>query len=149
MLEDCRHDRYVSTILGRRREITGIRPDSTYQQRNQPEREAINMEIQGSAADLMKLAMLNVHHRLRREERRTRMLLTVHDELVFEVPPDEFNDVVHLVREEMTIVLELFLHLDVPIKVDMAAGPNWLEVEEEATAGNRQSGCHAFAAHGG
>ena len=67
LLESCRRHGYVSTILGRRREITGLRSDSTYQQRNQPEREAINMEIQGSAADLIKMAMLNIYRRLRRE----------------------------------------------------------------------------------
>src|SRR5262249_41750999 len=89
LLDDCRRAGYVSTILGRRRAITGIRPDSTYQQRNQPEREAINMEIQGSAADLIKLAMLSIYRRLRREERQARMLLQIHDELVFEVPPEE------------------------------------------------------------
>src|SRR5204863_4041062 len=111
LLEKCRRDRYVGTILGRRREITGIRPDSTYQQRNQPEREAINMEIQGSAADLIKAAMLNIYRRLRREGRRTRLLLQIHDELVFEVPPEELDAVSALVNEEMTTALKI----DVPI----------------------------------
>src|SRR5262249_55422951 len=70
LLEDCRRTGYVYTILGRRRrfETTAIRKDSTYQHRNQTEREAINMEIQGSAADLLKLAMVHVYHRLRREK---------------------------------------------------------------------------------
>src|SRR5262249_25856636 len=68
LLENCRNTGYVMTILGRRREIRGIRPDSTYQNRNQPEREAVNMEIQGSAADLMKLAMLQVYRRLGRDK---------------------------------------------------------------------------------
>ncbi|HEV3080279.1 MAG TPA: DNA polymerase, partial [Gemmataceae bacterium] len=120
----------VSTILGRRREITGIRRDSTYQQRNQPEREAINMEIQGSAADLIKLAMLNIHRRLREEKRRGRMLLQIHDELVFEAPPEEMEAVSALVAEEMTSPLEKSLKLEVPLKVDLAVGPNWLDVEE-------------------
>src|SRR5262249_39028087 len=65
LLEKCIRTGFVCTILGRRRAITGIRANSTYQQRNQPEREAINMEIQGSAADLIKLAMLNIHRRLK------------------------------------------------------------------------------------
>lgn len=128
LLENCRRVRYVSTILGRRREITGIRSDSTYQQRNQPEREAINMEIQGSAADLIKLAMLHLYRRLKRERRQSRMLLQIHDELVFEVPPDELDDLACLVDEEMTQTVEQELHLRVPLKVDLAAGPNWLDV---------------------
>ncbi|HXG11238.1 MAG TPA: DNA polymerase I [Gemmataceae bacterium] len=130
LLEKCRQTGYVGTILGRRRAIRGIRPDSTYQQRNQPEREAINMEIQGSAADLIKLAMLNIHRRLRAEKRRARMLLQIHDELVLEAPPGEFDEVAELVREEMTTPLEKALKLEVPLKVDLAGGPNWLDVEE-------------------
>ena len=114
-------------ILGRRRKFDrdSIRPYSTYANRNQAEREAINMEIQGSAADLMKMAMLNVHRRLKRENRQARLLLTVHDELVFEVPPTEKTDVVNLVQEEMVGAMTL----DVPLKVDVAAGPNWLDLE--------------------
>jgi DNA polymerase-1 len=124
LLKHCRRDRYVSTILGRRREITGIRPNSTYQQRNQPEREAINMQIQGSAADLIKVAMLNIYKRLRAEKLQARMLLQIHDELVFEVPNDELGVVAHLVRDEMTRALAL----DVPLRVDLSVGPNWLDV---------------------
>jgi DNA polymerase-1 len=133
LLANCRRDRYVSTILGRRREITGIRPDSTYQQRNQPEREAINMEIQGSAADLIKMAMLNTYRRLRKERFRARMLLQIHDELVFELPREERDTVPTLVREEMTTPLEKALKISVPLKVDLAIGPNWLDVEEVST----------------
>jgi len=116
--------------LGRRRAISGIREKTSYQQRNQPEREAINMEIQGSAADLIKLAMRNIHRRLHREKRRAKMLLQIHDELVFEAPPEELETVVGLVQEEMTTPLERELRLEVPIKVDLATGPNWLDVEE-------------------
>jgi DNA polymerase-1 len=130
LLQNCRRNRYVSTILGRRREISGIRANSTYHQRSQPEREAINMEIQGSAADLIKMAMLNIFRRFRREEFESRMLLQIHDELVFEVPPAEMEDVVEAVRHEMTTPLEESLRLEVPLKVDLASGPNWLDVEE-------------------
>jgi len=132
LLEECRRTGYVGTILGRRREFDrgNVRKDSTYRQRNQTEREAINMEIQGSAADLIKLAMLHVYRRLKREGRRARMLLQIHDELVFEVPPDEFAAVAALVREEMTTPRERELNLRVPLKVDLAAGPNWLDVED-------------------
>jgi DNA polymerase-1 len=126
LLEKCAKDGYVSTILGRRREIRGIRPDSTYQQRIQPEREAINMEIQGSAADLIKVAMLNIFRRLRDKKFKARMLMQIHDELVFEAPPDELQDAAKLVAHEMTTALKL----EVPLRVDLAAGLNWLEVEE-------------------
>src|SRR5260370_39833821 len=75
-----------------------MRRDSTYQQRNQPEREAINMEIQGSAADLIKVAMLNIVRRLREKKLKARMLMQIHDELVFETPPQELPEVAKLVR---------------------------------------------------
>jgi DNA polymerase-1 len=132
LLEECRRTGYVATILGRRREFDrgNVRRDSTYKQRNQTEREAINMEIQGSAADLIKLAMLHIYRRLKDEKRQARMLLQIHDELVFEVPPDEFEAVPALVREEMTTPRERELNLQVPLKVDLAAGPNWLDVDE-------------------
>jgi DNA polymerase-1 len=127
LLEKSRRDQCVSTILGRRREITGIRAGTTYQQRNQPEREAVNMEIQGSAADLIKVAMLNIYRRLKAEKRQSRMLLQIHDELVFEAPPGELHEVARLVEHEMTNALPL----QVPLKVDLAAGANWLDVTEK------------------
>lgn len=126
LLKQCRKQGYVSTILGRRRAISGIRPQTSYKSRNQPEREAINMQIQGSAADLIKMAMVNIHRRLRQEKRRARMLLQIHDELVFEVPPEERATVLGLVQEEMTNALAT--ELQVPLKVDMGVGPNWLDV---------------------
>jgi DNA polymerase-1 len=125
LLDAARRDGYVTTILGRRRAIEGIRAHSTYRQRNQPEREALNTVIQGSAADLIKQAMLGIARRLHREGRAARMLLQIHDELVFEAPSPERNAVAHLVMEEMTSALELA----VPLKVDVAFGANWLDVE--------------------
>ena len=128
LLARCRETGRVETILGRRRQfdVNAIRPQSSYQQRNNAEREAINMEIQGSAADLLKLAMLGVHRKLKDGRFAAKMLLTVHDELVFEVPPAELKPVADLVRGEMTTAMKL----DVPLKVDVAAGKNWLEVED-------------------
>jgi len=130
LLARCRVNGYVSTILGRRRRFapSAIRPLSTYRDRNAAEREAINMEIQGSAADLMKQAMLRVHRRLVRESRQSRMVLSVHDELVLEVPPDELDAIKWLVREEMSTAMQL----EVPLVVDVAYGPNWLDVQEAA-----------------
>ena len=99
--------------------------DRFSRQRNLPERTAINTVIQGSAADIIKLAMLNIHRRLRRENRRARMLLQIHDELVFEVPPDELEEVTQLVIEEMAQAEEL----SVPLAVDIKTGKNWAECE--------------------
>jgi DNA polymerase-1 len=128
ILADCRVNGYVSTILGRRRSINGIRKFTTYKSRNQPEREAINMQIQGSAADLIKVAMVNVHRRLHHENRRSRLLLQIHDELVFEVAPDEVKEVAALVKAEMTGALAD--QLQVPLGVDMGVGKNWSDLEE-------------------
>jgi DNA polymerase-1 len=118
----------VATVLGRRRTFAreSISPDSNYRSRAHVDREAINMEIQGSAADLLKKAMLAVADRLRAQKMQARMLLTVHDELVFEAPPDEVGPLATLAREEMAGAIKL----DVPLKVDVAAGPNWLDVSD-------------------
>lgn len=128
LLTNARTTGFVGTILGRRRRFdpSGIRERSQYQNRTAAEREAINMEIQGSAADLMKLAMLAVYRRSRSEKRQAKMLLTVHDELVFEAPPSEVKAVAKLVREEMIGAMTL----SVPLKVDVSAGKNWLDVDE-------------------
>ncbi|MEX2139144.1 MAG: DNA polymerase I [Pirellulales bacterium] len=134
ILWDCREKEYVTTIRGRRRTINGVRDpgwangavaDRFSRSRNLAERTAINTVIQGSAADIIKLAMLNVYDRLRREGRRARMLLQIHDELVFEVPPDELDEVTELVVEEMAQAEEL----SVPLAVDVKTGKNWAECE--------------------
>src|SRR5262249_19680469 len=90
ILEGCRANGYVKTILGRKRAIHGIRPDLP-RQRNLPERTAINTVIQGSAADLIKLAMLSVHARLRERDLAAQLLLQIHDELLFESPAAELE----------------------------------------------------------
>lgn len=132
VLVACRKQGYVTTILGRRRAIQGVRDitvtrlgDPAARQRTLPERTAINTVIQGSAADLMKLAMINVHRRMRQEKLRSRMLLQIHDELIFEVSPDEKANMQTLVREEMVGVMQL----EIPLKVDLKTGPNWAACE--------------------
>ncbi len=128
VLEECREKGYVSTILGRRRAVEGVRDPSRVgdsRQRTLPERIAINTVIQGSAADLIKQAMITVFDRLRHEKLRARMLLQIHDELVFETPPDELTHLAQLVTEEMTTSTRL----TVPLKVDVKAGKNWAECE--------------------
>jgi len=125
VLTEARRVGYVATILGRRREVTGIRARSSFKMRTQPEREAINAPIQGSAAGMMKLAMLNVHRRIRDEKLPARMLLQIHDELVFEVDPAQTRAFAKIVEQEMAQAMPL----SVPIGVDVSAGPNWLETE--------------------
>lgn len=114
----------VETILGRRRPINGIK-NTTGHNRNLAERTAINTVIQGSAADLIKRAMLDVDRRIRQEGLQARMLLQIHDELVLEAPASEIAGLSALVRDAMTTALDL----TVPLKVDLAAGPNWLDVQ--------------------
>ncbi len=123
-LADCRNRGYVRTILGRRRSIQGIR-ERLGRQRNLAERTAVNTVIQGSAADLIKLAMIAVRRRLLRESFPARMLLQIHDELVFEVPASRLHDLAVLVSEEMAHAYPL----NVPLKVDVKAGPNWASAE--------------------
>ncbi|MBI3465227.1 MAG: DNA polymerase I, partial [Planctomycetes bacterium] len=97
-----------------------------------PERTAINTVIQGSAADLMKRAMMGIHRRLQADGFRGRMLLQIHDELVFEVPPEESLRLAAMVEERMSSALPL----EVPITVDLACGPNWLDVQPLRAAVN-------------
>ena len=129
VLDDCRADGGVRTILGRRRKIDGIRDAESRErvgrQRTLPERTAINTVIQGSAADLIKLAMLAIHRRLNESTLRSKMLLQIHDELIFEVPPDEIDEMSELVTSEMASVMQLA----VPLKVDIKLGDNWAECE--------------------
>ncbi|MBA4192045.1 MAG: DNA polymerase I [Planctomycetaceae bacterium] len=118
----------VSTILGRQRKFARetISPNSQYRSRAHVDREAINMEIQGSAADLLKKAMLAVSDQLKAQKLQAKMLLTVHDELVFEAPPNEVETLAALARAEMTGAMKL----DVPLNVDVSAGPNWLDLSD-------------------
>jgi DNA polymerase-1 len=124
-LAECRKQGYVTTVLGRRRAIEGVRADAG-RSRNLAERTAVNTIIQGSAADLMKLAMLAVFRRLKRERHPARMLLQIHDELIFEAPAEQVDYLAQLLREEMSGVYPL----RVPLKVDVKAGPNWADARE-------------------
>ena len=124
VLETCAKQGYVSTLLGRRRAINGVRTNGG-RQRNLAERTAINTVIQGSAADLIKLAMINAYRRLGRDFRQSKMLLQIHDELLFETPLDERDRLAAAVREEMTNVMQL----KVPLVVDVKVGKTWAETE--------------------
>jgi len=119
---EAREHQYVTTILGRRCAIPEIASNNGAV-RSYAERNAINYPIQGSAADIIKVAMVNIDRRLRAEKLQGRMLLQVHDELVFEVPAAELEQVRELVRAEM----ESAVPLDLPLKVDIGTGKNWAE----------------------
>ena len=121
-INKAREQGYVTTLLGRRRYLPELFSDNQGM-RVAAENMAINTPVQGSSADLIKLAMINISERLRREGLSAQMLLQVHDELVFEVPLAELEAVKPLVVEEM----ERAIQLDVPIKVDVGAGRNWFE----------------------
>ncbi|WP_425618284.1 DNA polymerase I [Anatilimnocola sp. NA78] len=128
VLIECRRVGWVSTILGRRRPVQGVRDpraQANKRQRTLPERIAINTVIQGSAADIIKRAMINVHRRLQQEQLQSRLLLQIHDELVFEFPPAEQTRLAALVMEEMSSAAQL----SVPLKVDVKTGPNWAACE--------------------
>jgi DNA polymerase I len=126
ILRECHQSGYARTILGRRRPISGIRPAAiTRSQRNLAERTAINAVIQGSAADLIKRAMLNLSARLREIRFPAKLLLQIHDELVFDVPDQHVRELADIVRHEMVHAMEL----EVPLVVDLSAGDNWLDVE--------------------
>jgi DNA polymerase-1 len=133
-LDGCRREGYVTTILGRRRSIQGVRPIDqltlltdrpSRRPLTLPERTVVNSVIQGTAADMIKLAMLAISRRLKQEKFAANMLLQIHDELVFEAPPDELDRLTALVRDEMRNVLPL----SVPLKVDVKIGDNWAACE--------------------
>jgi DNA polymerase-1 len=122
IISTAREKGYVTTLFNRRRYLPQIN-NGKQRFRAEAERMAINTPIQGTAADLIKKAMINIHNRLKKENFRTKMLLQVHDELVFEVPEEEIDLISSVIREEMEGVHPL----RVPLKVDIKTGRNWSE----------------------
>lgn len=122
LIEQARSNGYVETIMGRRRYLRDI-TSANHVVRSQAERNAINTPIQGSAADMIKIAMIRIHEMLRQEGFDTKMLLQVHDELVFDVPKNELDEVKPLIEEKMKGAIEM----TVPIEVESGTGSNWLE----------------------
>jgi DNA polymerase-1 len=121
-MEFARTHGFVETVTGRRRYIRDIR-SANNTIRGAAERNAINAPIQGTAADMIKLAMINIHSELTRRRLKTRMLLQVHDELVFDLYQPEQQEVLPIVEEKMKTAIPL----DVPLAVEMGVGENWLE----------------------
>ena len=115
---------YVQTILGRKRFIPEIN-SSNRQVREAAERMAINMPVQGTSADIIKVAMVNLYREMNERRLKSKMMLQVHDELIFEVPQDEMEEMHRLVPQVMSTALEL----SVPLKVDIKTSSNWGEME--------------------
>jgi len=124
-IEEARSAGYVTTLFNRRRYIPEIKTGGMREQQ-QAERIAINTPVQGSAADLIKIAMINIYRAMKKKNFKSLMTLQVHDELVFEVPKGELDKMKELVKEEM----EGAVKLSVPIKVSVQYGKNWLEMED-------------------
>ncbi len=118
----ARENGYVQTVLGRRRYLKDINSANAVV-RGAAERNAVNAPIQGSAADIIKIAMINIHRKLKEGNYKTKMLLQVHDELVFDVFKTELEDIKKLIKTEM----ENAYKLNVPLDVDLGLGDNWLE----------------------
>jgi DNA polymerase-1 len=123
LVEQAREKRYAETLLGRRRYVPNI-DASNSNRRSFAERVAVNMPIQGTQADMIKIAMNRIHERIQGEGLQSRMLLQVHDELVFDAHPDEIETLRTLVEHEMKEALPLD---GVPILVDIDVGDNWLD----------------------
>jgi DNA polymerase-1 len=118
----ARENGYVATVMGRRRYLKDINSQNAVV-RGAAERNAVNAPIQGSAADIIKIAMINIHRRMEKENWQSKMLLQVHDELVFDVPKEEVEALSAMVKEEM----ENAFSLEVPLLVEVGMGENWLE----------------------
>jgi DNA polymerase-1 len=118
----ARENGYVQTVLGRRRYLKDINSANAIV-RSGAERNAVNAPIQGSAADIIKIAMINIHKKLTTENWKSKMLLQVHDELVFDVHHTELEKIQPMIKQEM----ENAIQLAVPLEVEMGIGKNWLE----------------------
>ena len=123
-IKRCRDDGYVETMLGRRRYLPAIK-GRNYISRQAAERAAVNMPIQGTAADIIKIAMINIMDRMLDLKMKSKMILQVHDELIFEVPRDELDRMRALVLELMPTSLKLA----VPLSVELKSGDNWGDLE--------------------
>ncbi|RPG99171.1 MAG: DNA polymerase I [Candidatus Pelagibacter sp. TMED118] len=122
----CRKSGYVNNIFGRRTHITGIN-DKNFNIRNFQERAAINAPIQGSASEIMRLAMIRINDKLSLKKfKNIKMILQIHDELIFEVPKDDLKEISKIIRNEMTSVKNSDLHsFTIPLSVDINVGNNW------------------------
>ena len=121
-IEEARNNGYVTTIMGRRRQLPDINSRNAVV-RSYAERNAVNAPLQGSAADIIKIAMVNIYREIGRRGLRSRMIMQVHDELIFNIVPEELAEMQTIVASEM----ENAWHGDVPLEVSMGTATNWLE----------------------
>jgi DNA polymerase-1 len=119
---------FVTTLLGRRRYIPEIK-NKNQAIRQFAQRQAVNTPIQGTASDLIKLAMVDIDKRLKEKKLKAEMILQIHDELLFNVAKDDLKELAALVRDRMENVLKL----DVPVRVDVKFGKNWLQMQPVTT----------------
>jgi DNA polymerase-1 len=124
VIEGARKEGYVSTLFGRRRYLREFESDKP-QVVQFAERAAVNTPVQGTAADLIKMAMIAVSQKLSEDGFKARLLVQIHDELLLEAPPEEVSQTAVMVRECMVGVAGF----DVPIVVDLKTGPNWADLE--------------------
>jgi DNA polymerase-1 len=120
----AREHGYVRSIYGRIRPLPGI-TDRNANIRRAAEREAINMPIQGTASDIVKIAMLHVEEELKRRTSKALLLMQVHDELLLEVPETEVDEIIRMLKHEM----ESAVSLDVPLVADVGVGDNWMDAK--------------------
>ena len=121
-ISKAKHDGYVETIMGRRRYLKNINAGNAIE-RGFAERNAINAPIQGSAADMIKVAMINIHNEITQRNLTSKMILQVHDELVFDCLKSETDELTELVKSCMKNAIKL----QVPLEVEIGVGNNWLE----------------------
>ena len=124
LVEQAKNQGYVTTLYGRRRPVPELK-SSNFMQRSFGERIAMNSPIQGTAADIMKIAMIRVDRRLHAEGLTARIILQVHDELLVETPLEEEEQVRRILKEEMESAAEL----SVALEVEIGAGPSWFETK--------------------
>ena len=122
--EECEKHGYTQTLYGRKRYIKDIN-STNRQMKSMAERMAINTPIQGTAADIIKMAMLKIDKELKAKKLKSKMLLQVHDELIFDVPKEEVDELKNLIKKEMENVASL----DVPLKVDIGSAENWYDLK--------------------
>ena len=121
-IQEAKEKKYVTTLLGRRRYLRDI-DSRNYTLRGFAERNAINTPIQGSAADIIKLAMVKIYEWINQENLKSKMIMQVHDELVFDIEKEELN----LFESKVKTIMEGVVEMKVPLSVDIGVGKNWLE----------------------
>ncbi len=124
MINFCREHGYVQTLMGRKRWLKDI-GSGNFTVRGYAERNAINSPIQGTAADMIKMAMIKIHDAMKKENLKSKMIMQVHDELVFDALPSELDVLQPLILNNMKAALPL--PCDVPVEAELGIGDNWLE----------------------